>query len=82
MRKQFQGRSYTEMEPRRSAPPWARATPVRHRVTTDDAVFDLCAMTKSERNAGEVIVSWKDGRGSWRQAAVNKRRIRRVENLL
>ena len=87
------GRSYMELEPRRTTPKWfgedAQGNPLpdngrRERITTDDAVFELCITTQSHKNKGQLLAaylgkgSWQQGhpgRGVWRQIVIDKRRI-------
>ncbi len=52
----------------------------RFRVTTDDAVFELCVKTASHRHAGRTMLAYRQG-SMWHQVLVDNRRIRSIERI-
>jgi len=72
------GPSHRMLKPRRQPPKWG--DPKRlYRITTDDAEFQLCRVTDSDRNQGEIMVAWQNGWGRWEQAVITKARIVKQE---
>ena len=70
-------KSHRMLEPRRQPPKWGNPRAME-RITTDDAVFELCLTTESNTNKGELMVAYKS-RGLWQQAMITKSRIKRRE---
>jgi hypothetical protein len=84
------GPSLTPLEPRRTMPKWfgkrPDGTPLpddrkRYRVTTDDAVVELCLMTQSHQDKGKRMLAYQRA-GLWQMCSVDARRITQVETLL
>ena len=77
------GRSYMELEPRRTMPKWFGVDAAgkqlpddgrRERITTDDTVFELCITTQSHKNKGQLMAAYLR-KGLWQQIVIDKRRI-------